>query len=411
MGFDEQSPPPILLPMIISSNPYHKNRNPLLYSQPKYFANVFTAIVGAGVLGLPYAFKRTGWLTSFFILAPVAALSYHCMILLIRTRRKLETEGVKIASFGELGSAACGPLGRAAVDFMIVFSHAGFCVGYLVFIANSLASLHHHNLVPKAAYVWACFPFQLALNSIPTLTHLAPLGVFAEVVELGAMGMVMADDVAAFQHDRPQVNPFGDESTLFYGIGVAVYAFEGIGMVLPLESEMAEKQSFEKILALSMSFITLTYAAFGLLGYFAFGESTQAIITANLSKGLTGTLVQLGLCVNLFFTFPLMMNPAYEVVERRVGGRCCVAARWGLVLGVSLVALMVRNFADFLSLVGSSFGCALAFVQPAVFHAAVFREELGVVGLAFDGCIVLAGVFFGVCGTWYALQEILSVKV
>ncbi|CDY63486.1 BnaAnng18920D [Brassica napus] len=32
-----------------------------LSSQFKTFANVFIAVVGAGVLGLPYAFKRTGW--------------------------------------------------------------------------------------------------------------------------------------------------------------------------------------------------------------------------------------------------------------------------------------------------------------------------------------------------------------
>ncbi|EEE61511.1 hypothetical protein OsJ_15803 [Oryza sativa Japonica Group] len=32
-----------------------------LSSQPKTFANVFIAVVGSGVLGLPYTFSRTGW--------------------------------------------------------------------------------------------------------------------------------------------------------------------------------------------------------------------------------------------------------------------------------------------------------------------------------------------------------------
>ncbi|CAM8920659.1 unnamed protein product [Rhodiola kirilowii] len=410
MGFDQEATPPILQPLVITSNP----NTPHLSSNLKTFANVFIAIVGAGVLGLPYAFKITGWVTSILIIVPVAALTYHCMMLLVSTRRKLEQEKAeKITSFGDLGFAVCGLFGRAAVDFMIVFSQAGFCVGYLIFIGNSLANLYYNLMLenPKTVFIWACFPFQLALNSISTLTHLAPLSIFADVVDLAAMGMVMVEDVSVFLQTKSPVHPYGDLSTFLYGVGVAVYAFEGIGMVLPLESEMKKKQSFGTILALSMSFITLMYASFGLLGYFAFGENTKDIITANLGKGLISSSVQLGLCVNLFFTFPLMMNPVYEVVERRFSrGRYCLGLRWGLVTGVSLVAVLIPNFADFLSLVGSSFGCALAFVLPALFHMMVFWEEVGVMGLAYDGLIVLLGVLFGVSGTFCSLQEMFSVK-
>ncbi|KAK1548978.1 hypothetical protein Q3G72_005946 [Acer saccharum] len=42
------------------------------------------------------------------------------------------------------------------------------------------------------------FHFQLGVNSIPTLTHLAPLSIFADVVDLGAMGVVMVEDVVIF---------------------------------------------------------------------------------------------------------------------------------------------------------------------------------------------------------------------
>ena len=56
-----------------------------LSSQGKTFANVFIAIVGAGVLGLPYAFKRTGWALSLMTLLAVAGLTQYCMMLLIKT--------------------------------------------------------------------------------------------------------------------------------------------------------------------------------------------------------------------------------------------------------------------------------------------------------------------------------------
>lgn len=399
-----------------------------LSSQPKTFANVFISIVGAGVLGLPYTFMRTGWLTSLIMIFFVAVLTYYGMMLLVHTRKKLEDSPVsafpKIASFGDLGFAVCGSVGRFAVDSMIVLSQAGFCVGYLIFIGNTLANLFSSPLTLSAAnhkiwgvsaksvYIWSCFPFQLGLNSIPSLTLLAPLSIFADIVDLGAMGLVMVEDAIIFTKQMPAVEAFGTLSTFFYGLGVAVYSFEGIGMALPLEAEMKDKSKFGRILGLTMIFIAAMYGGFGAMGYFAFGENTKDIITANMGKGLLSSLVQLGLCINLFFTFPLMMNPVYEVFERRFwDGKYCLWMRWVLVLAVSLVALFVPSFADFLSLVGSSTCCVLGFVLPALFHYLTFKNEMDWRRASVDLGIIVLGVFLAVSGTWYSLLEIFSVKV
>ncbi|KAF8113282.1 hypothetical protein N665_0052s0005 [Sinapis alba] len=385
-----------------------------LSSQFKTFANVFIAIVGAGVLGLPYAFKRTGWLMGVLTLFSVAALITHCMMLLVRIRRKLGA--ANIGSFGDLGFAVCGPLGRFLVDILIILSQAGFCVGYLIFIGTTLANLFNptttltlRNVSPKSLYIWGSFPFQLGLNSIKTLTHLAPLSIFADVVDLGAMAVVIVEDVKIAVEQRPDVVAFGGMSVFFYGMGVAVYAFEGVGMVLPLESEMKDKEKFGKVLALSMGVIALIFGAFGVLGYMAFGDETMDIITANLGPGLVTSLVKLGLCINLFFTFPLMMNPVFEIVERRFwSGMYCVWLRWLLVLAVTLVALLVPNFADFLSLVGSSVCCALGFVLPALFHLMVFKDEIGWKQQTLNSGIVVLGLVLAVSGTWSSLSEIFN---
>ncbi|KAI9127007.1 hypothetical protein K1719_001566 [Acacia pycnantha] len=144
------------------------------------------------------------------------------MMLLVYTRRKLEsTMGFsKINSFGDLGFAIYGPVGRFSVDAMIILSQASIC-----FRRN-----------------WNGFAFGI---------------------------------------------------------------------------EAKDKEKFGRVLGMGMTVISLPFGAFGALGYFAFGNETKDIITTNLGLGLVSTLVQLGLCINLFFTFPLMMNPVYEVVERR----------------------------------------------------------------------------------------------
>ncbi|KAK0582778.1 hypothetical protein LWI29_029442 [Acer saccharum] len=398
--------------------PGKTNNNPLS-SQPKTFANVFIAVVGAGVLGLPYSFKRTGWLMGLLMIFSVAVLTYYCMLLLVHTRRKLDCfdNGLsKINSFGDVGFRVCGSVGRIVVDIMIILAQAGFCVGYLIFIANTMVNFFDESTIlglsAKGFFIWVCFPFQLGLSSIATLTHLAPLSIFADVIDLGAMGVVMVEDVIVFMTQMPEVRAFGGMSVFFYGMGVAVYAFEGIGMVLPLEAEAKDKDRFGNVLAWCMVFIALMYGSFGAFGYFAFGEETKDIITANFGAGVVSVLVQLGLCINLFFTFPLMMNPVFEIVERRFwGGEYCLWLRWLLVLVVSLVALFVPNFTDFLSLVGSSVCCGLGFVLPSLFHLLVFKDEMGWKQWCLDMVIMILGIVLGVSGTWYALVEIFSVKV
>ncbi|CAH2040775.1 unnamed protein product [Thlaspi arvense] len=380
-------------------------------------------MVGAGVLGLPYTFMRTGWITGCLMLFCVAGLTYYCMMLLVRTRRKMESANgfVKVASFGDLGYAVCGPAGRFAVDVMIVLSQAGFCVSYLIFVSTTLSYLFNSspaNPNPKflgftfsSLYIWACFPFQLGLNSIPTLTHLAPISIFADVVDLGAMGVVMVEDLMIFSKERPVLNAFGSFSVYLYGLGVVIYSFEAIGMILPIEVEMKEKHKFGKILGLAMAFFALMFGVFGLLGYFAFGENTKDIITTNLGRGLMSTLVQLGLCINLFFTFPLMMNPVFEVIERRLcEARYCLWLRWLVVLAVTLVALLVPNFADFLSLVGSSLCVLLGYVLPASFHLLANKEDIGWSGIVVDGGIVALGLAMAIFGTWSSLKEIFATK-
>lgn len=346
------------------------------------------------------------------------------MLLLVNTRRKLESilGFSKIKSFGDLGFAISGPLGRFSVDSMIVLSQAGFCVSYLIFIASTLAFLTAGDssgetvpvfigLTPKVLFLWGCFPFQLGLNSIKTLTHLAPLSIFADAVDIAAKSVVMVEDVFVFVNNKPHLEAFKGFSVLFYGIGVAVYAFEGIGMVLPLETETKDKEKFGRVLGLAMGLISIIFGAFGALGYFAFGEETKDIITNNLGQGLISVVVQFGLCVNLFITFPLMMNPVYEVFERRFcDSRYCLWLRWLLVLVVSLVALLVPNFADFLSLVGSSVCVVLGFVLPAMFHCMVFKEELGWRCILSDGVVMVFGFFVAVVGTFTSVTEILSPK-
>jgi solute carrier family 36 (proton-coupled amino acid transporter) len=70
---------------------------------------------------------------------------------------------------------------------------------------------------------------------------------------------------------------------LFFG--TALFAFEGIALILPLQNAMKKPQSFTKIfgvLNVGMVLVTIIYLLLGTIGYWRYGENSAASLTLNL---------------------------------------------------------------------------------------------------------------------------------
>jgi solute carrier family 36 (proton-coupled amino acid transporter) len=76
---------------------------------------------------------------------------------------------------------------------------------------------------------------------------------------------------------------------------------------------------FRGTLTIGFSSITVIFLVFGAVGYSAYGEHTMDKITDNLPDDWSTTSVKVALVWALFFTFPIMMVPAYEILERALG--------------------------------------------------------------------------------------------
>ncbi|KAL4272333.1 hypothetical protein GQ457_13G011900 [Hibiscus cannabinus] len=389
--------------------------------------NIIVSIVGTGVLGLPFAFRIAGWLAGSLGVLVAGFATFYCMLLLVQCRDKLasEKEVQETITYGDLGYKCIGKPGRYMTEFLIFISQCGGSVAYLVFIGQNLASLFKGQMFSVASFIFLLVPIEIALSWIGSLAAFAPFSIFADICNVLAMGFVIKADIErasrgdfSFRDRKAITDNLGG---LPFAGGMAVFCFEGFGMTLALEASMKERKTFPKVLGMAFAWITLVYVLFGTFGYMAYGDETKDIITLNLPKNWTAIAVQIGLCLGLVFTFPIMVHPVNEILEGKLkknrwfqklnnndaeisvtgaGKVGMYISRAALVISLAALASYVPGFGVFASLVGSTVCALISFVLPASFHLTLMGSSLRVWQKALDCLILLCGLLFAAYGTY-----------
>ncbi|EEF38324.1 amino acid transporter ANT1 [Ricinus communis] len=390
--------------------------------------NIIVSIVGTGILGLPFAFKIAGWFAGSVGVLVAGIATYYCMLLLVQCRDKQASEELtpETKTYGDLGYECMGNTGRYLTEFLIFTSQCGGSVAYLVFIGQNLSSIFKstgHGL-NFSSYIFLLVPIEIALSWINSLSALAPFSIFADVCNMLAMAIVVKEDVEKVISGEFK---FSDRTAITSNIGglpfaggMAVFCFEGFGMTLALEASMTERGRFSSLLAKAFTGITLVYVLFGFSGYMAYGDQTKDIITLNLPHNWSTIAVQIGLCLGLMFTFPIMVHPIHEIVEGKLensgwyqklhcndGGIATRVGKFGryvsraiLIVMLAVLASFVPGFGMFASLVGSTVCALISFVLPATFHLILLGPSLHFWRRALDYCILICGLLFAGYGTY-----------
>ncbi|KAK3856408.1 hypothetical protein Pcinc_037270 [Petrolisthes cinctipes] len=401
----------------------------------KMVANIFVSFIGAGMLGLPFAYKESGIMEGALIMGLVGYLSVSAMLMLIDCKYAILTSGGRAGgrniimdtkvplippdsssgdegedderhpplpstdlTYGDVGYYALGSSGKRLVDLAIIVSQIGFCCGYLIYLCKNL------NLyIPRVSQrLWLFFllPPLYCLTLLRHLNKLAIFSMFAQVSNVLALAVVFWFD---FSHSEEV--PFTPTEYSLQGFpfffAVAIYCYEGAGMILSLEESMAEhvRHKFRSIFVLTMASLTLLYICFGVSGYLSFGPHTMDIITLNLPLGNSAVdfaaIVKICLGVSLFFTYPMMLFPVTHLLDKTFGLNAAPIRgnimRLILVCMTGVVVMMVPNFALLMSLIGATCCTLLAFILPASFHLSIFRQRLTKRQRYFDIMLIILG--------------------
>lgn len=123
---------------------------------------------------------------------------------------------------------------------------------------------------------------------ITNLKYLAPLSMIANVCMAIGIGVVF---YYAFQN-IPSISErqlIGEISTIPLFFGTAMFAFEGIALVLPLKNTMRKPDTFDQpfgVLNIGIATVTLLYISFGFFGYLQWGDEVEGSLTLNIPPGV-----------------------------------------------------------------------------------------------------------------------------
>lgn len=333
------------------------------------------SFVGTGVLFLPKAYLNGGMLFSNVVLLGVAALSYYCFILLVNTRLKVE------GSFGDMGGILYGKYMRALILSSVALSQIGFVSAYIVFTSKNLQAF---ILAISECRTWIDIKFMVLMQLIIFL----PLSLIRDISKLGVTALI-ADafilagllylsyyDISTLANngisDIANFNP--RDWTLF--IGTAIFTFEGVGLIIPIQESMMQPSKFPSVLGGVMIGITAIFVGMGAMSYAAFGSATKTVILLNLPQDdKFVNAVQFLYSLAILLSTPLQLFPAIRIMENEIfsrSGKYNPYIKWKknvfrfiLVMVCALIAWGGAGDLDkFVAIVGS-FACVpLVYVYP-----------------------------------------------
>lgn len=345
------------------------------------------SFVGTGVLFLPKAYLNGGMLFCNIVLLFVAALSYYCFVLLVNTR--LHVEG----SFGDIGGILYGKWMRNLILTSIVISQIGFVAAYIVFTSENLQAfiLAVSDCKTYIEIKWLIL-MQMAIflpfSLLRDISKLSVTALIADAFILVGLAYLYYYDILTIvmQHGVSDIVNFNPRDwTLF--IGTAIFTFEGIGLIIPIQEAMKEPKKFPKVMFVVMIIITVIFISMGALSYAAYGSATETVVILNLpqdSKLVNG--VQFLYSLAILLSTPLQIFPAIRITENGLftkSGKYNPYIKWQknvfrffVVMLCAGIAWFGANDLDkFVSLVGS-FACVpLVYIYPVSISPILFNDK------------------------------------
>ncbi|KAF7966035.1 hypothetical protein HWV62_40435 [Athelia sp. TMB] len=360
------------------------------------------AFVGTGVLFMGKAFYNGGILFSSGLLAFICAISLYSFLLLVKAKF------VVSGSFGDIGGALYGPWMRYCILTSIAVSQIGFVAAYTIFVSQNLQAFVSAvtdcvRIISLKYFILMQIVVLVPLALVRNLAKLSVTALIADAFILAGLIYVFGSEAAVLARQGPADVALFNAKDFPLFVGTAVFAFEGIGLVIPITDAMREPHRFPVALTGVMGVLLVIFGGAGAMSYLAFGAEIQTVVLVNLDTASRLTqAVQFLYSLAILLSTPLQLFPAVRIMENGLfkrSGKADTRVKWlknlfrtATVLLCGLIAwLGAADLDKFVAFIGSFACIPLCYIYPAMLHyracAKTRREKLADIALMVFGLI------------------------
>ncbi|CAH1123042.1 unnamed protein product [Ceutorhynchus assimilis] len=391
--------------------------------------------IGSGIFAMGDGIRNAGIIVGPIVVLILGIICTHCQHILLKAARNLNdhkklevspdfAETVELCfENGPPKIQGMSKFMKRMVNVFLCVTQLGFCCVYIVFISENIKQvLDYYGYVLDVHLHMAIIILPILLTAlIRNLKYLAPFSTLANV--LMCVGIIIVLYYAS--QDLPDVTERRyvanwQQLPLFFG--TAIYAFEGIGLVLPLQNEMKEPRKFTKpagVLNLGMIIVTAAYLVVGCLAYIKYGDDIRGSVTLNLPQHevlaqSVKVIIPCGILLTYALQFYIAVDIIWPNVKEFLGPNVKypvfaeLAFRSLLVLITFILAEAIPFLGLFISLVGAVSSAALALIFPPILDtvSTMTFGKLTSFHIIKNGFIILIGVVGMITGSYESIAAI-----
>ncbi|XP_066256484.1 proton-coupled amino acid transporter 1-like [Euwallacea similis] len=393
--------------------------------------------IGSGIFAMGDGIKNAGIILGPIVILILGIICIHCQHLLLKAARNLnEYKKLEVSPDFARTVELCFENGpsriqglaktmKRLVNLFLCITQLGFCCVYFVFISENVKQvLDYYGYVLDVHLHMAIILLPILLTAlIRNLKYLAPFSTLANI--LMCVGIIIVLYYAS--QDVPSISTrryIADWQQLPLFFGTAIYAFEGIGLVLPLQNEMRSPRKFTKpagVLNLGMVLVTIMYLVVGCLSYLKYGDDIKGSVTLNLPPyEVLAQSVKIIIPCGILLTYSLQFYIAVDILWPNILAYLGPNVKYPVFAELtfrSLLVLLTFVLAEaipflnlFISLVGAVSSSALALIFPPILDivSSTTFGQLTTFATVKNGAIVLIGVVGMATGSYESISAIVE---
>ncbi|KAK6924715.1 Amino acid transporter, transmembrane domain [Dillenia turbinata] len=294
------------------------------------FHNV-TAMVGAGVLGLPYAMSKLGWGPGIAVMVMSWIITLYTLWQMVEMHEMVP--GKRFDRYHELGQQAFGEkLGLWVVVPQQLMVEVGVNIVYTITGGKCLKKFHD-TVCPsckpiKTTYFMMIFSsVHFVLSHLPSFNSITGVSLAAAVMSFSYSTIAWV--TCAHKGVQPDVQyGYRDSTTVgaifsfFSALGDVAFAFAGHNVVLEIQAtipstpEKPSKKPMWKGVLVAYIIVALCYFPVAMIGYRVFGNNVEDNVLISLEKpSWLVAAANLFVVVHVIGSYQVFAMPVFDMIE------------------------------------------------------------------------------------------------